>query len=65
LPAASSYTGRILTIKTIQAKSVVSASSNVIPIGNATVGTAILSNVAGKFATLVSDGTNWITMQAN
>jgi len=65
LPAASSYTGRILTIKTIQAKSVVSAASNVIPIGNATVGTAILSNVAGKFATLVSDGTNWITMQAN
>jgi hypothetical protein len=64
LPAAASWTGRIITIKTILA-SVVSATSNVVPIGSATAGTAILAATAGKFATLVSDGTNWVIMQAN
>ncbi len=65
LPTASSFTGRILTVKNVQAQTVVSASSNVVPIGSTTAGTAILTNTAGKFATLVSDGTNWIIMQAN
>jgi len=65
LPTASAYTGRILTIKTVQAQTVVSAASNVVPIGSTTAGTAILAATAGKFATLVSDGTNWVIMQAN
>ena len=65
LPTASSYTGRILTVKNVQAQTVVSASSNVVPIGSTTAGTAILAATAGKFAKLVSDGTNWIIMQAN
>jgi hypothetical protein len=65
LPTASSYTGRILTVKNVQAQTVVSASSNVVPIGSTTAGTAILAATAGKFAKLVSDGTNWIIMEAN
>jgi len=64
LPAAASWTGRIITIKTIQS-AVFSATSNVVPIGSATAGTTILAPTAGKFATLVSDGTNWVIMQAN
>lgn len=62
LPAAASWTGRILVIKTIQAQAVNSASSNVIPIGSNSAGTAIVTNVAGSWAMLVSNGTNWVIM---
>ena len=65
LPTASTSTGRILTVKTIQAQTVVSASSNVVPLAGGAAGTAILAATAGKFAQLVSDGTNWIIMQGN
>lgn len=65
LPAASSYTGREVTFKTIQAQTLVSASSNVVPLIGGAAGTAILAATAGKWATLVSDGTNWIIMQGN
>lgn len=64
LPAASSWTGREVMIKTIAAQTVVSASSNVVPINSASPGTAILSASAGAYATLVSNGTNWVIMQA-
>ena len=64
LPAASSWTGRSLTFKNMQAQSLVSASSNVVPIDSTTAGTAILLNVVGNWATMVSDGTNWVIMQA-
>ena len=64
LPAASSYSGRQLTFKNMQAQLLVSASSNVVPIDSTTAGTAILLNVVGNWATMVSDGTNWIIMQA-
>lgn len=64
LPTASSYTGREIMIKTIQAQTVVSASSNVVPLAGGAAGTAILAATAGSWATLVSDGTNWIIMQA-
>jgi hypothetical protein len=63
LPSAATYTGRELTFKNIQAQTLVSASSNVVPIDSATAGTAILLAVAGNWATMVSDGTNWIIMQ--
>ncbi|TIR87370.1 MAG: hypothetical protein E5X05_01345 [Mesorhizobium sp.] len=62
LPAASSFTGREITIKTIQAQTTVSASSNVVPLAGGAAGTAILSANAGRWATLVSDGTNWVIM---
>ena len=63
LPAASSWTGRTLTFKNMQAQTLVSASSNVVPIDSTSAGTAILLAVVGNWATMVSDGTNWIIMQ--
>jgi len=65
LPTASTNTGRSITIKTIAAFTVVSASSNVVPLTSATAGTAILAATAGKWATLVSNGTNWVIMAGN
>lgn len=62
LPAAASYTGRVVTIKTIQAQAVNSASSNVIPRAGGAAGTAILTGTAGNWATIVSNGTNWEIM---
>jgi outer membrane murein-binding lipoprotein Lpp len=64
LPTASSFTGRELMIKNLAAFTVVSASSNVKPIGTNTAGTAILPATAGTWCTLVSDGTDWIVMQS-
>lgn len=61
-PTASANAGRVVTIKTIAAQTVVSASSNVKPIDTNTAGTAILAGTAGKWATLVCDGTNWVVM---
>ena len=63
LPTASAWSGRTLTFKNIQAQTLVSASSNVVPIDSASAGTAILLAVAGNWATMVSDGTNWVIMQ--
>jgi hypothetical protein len=65
LPAAASYNGRRIIIKTIQAQAVDSASSNVVPLAGGSAGTAILTGTAGKYAELVSDGTNWVIMAAN
>ncbi len=64
LPAASSWTGREVMLKTIAAFTVVSASSNVVPQAGGAAGTAILAASAGAWATLVSDGTNWVIMQS-
>ena len=64
LPAAASWVGRQLIFKNMQAQLLVSASSNVVPIDSTTAGTAILLNVIGNWATMVSDGTNWVIMQA-
>jgi hypothetical protein len=63
-PAASSWTGRYIVVKNMQAQAVNSASSNIVPIDSTTAGTAILLGVIGNWATMVSDGTNWIIMQA-
>jgi len=62
-PAASSWTGRYITVKNLQAQLVNSASSNIVPIDSTTAGTAILLAVVGNWATMVSDGTNWVIMQ--
>ena len=64
LPAPSSYNGRQVTFKNMQAQLLVSASSNVVPLDGTSAGTAILLDVIGNWATMVSDGTNWIIMQA-
>lgn len=63
LPAASSWAGRQLSFKNLQAQELVSASSNVVPIDSTSAGTAILLGVVGNWATMVSDGTNWVIMQ--
>lgn len=62
LPAAASWTGRRIVIKTIQAQAVNSASSNVVPLAGGAAGTAIVTGTAGNWAELVSDGTNWVIM---
>lgn len=63
LPSASTNTGRTLHFQNYQAQTLVSASSNVVPLVGGSAGTAILAAVAGDTATLVSDGTNWIMTQ--
>jgi hypothetical protein len=63
LPTASAWVGRELTFKNMQAQLLVSASSDVVPIDSTTAGTAILLAVVGNWATMVSDGTNWVIMQ--
>jgi hypothetical protein len=64
LPAASSWTGRELTIKTLN-DPVVSASANVVGLASVSASTSILGPTPGKWATLVSDGTSWVVMAAN
>lgn len=64
LPAAASFTGREIMIKTIAAQAVVSAANNVVPLAGGAAANAILPASAGAWATLVSDGTNWIIMQS-
>ena len=64
LPTASTNSGRYLTFQNYQAQTLVSASSNVVPQAGGAAGTAILLAVAGNWATMVSDGTNWVIMQA-
>lgn len=64
LPAAATYPGRTLTFHNYQNQLLVSASSNVVPRAGGAAGTAILAAVAGDWATLVSNGTNWVIMQA-
>lgn len=63
LPTASTNTGRVLHFQNYQAQTLVSASSNVVPLAGGSATTAILEAVAGANATLVSDGTNWIMTQ--
>lgn len=65
LPAAASFPGREIMIKTIAAFTVVSASANVVPLAGGAAGTAILAATPGQGRTLVSDGVNWILMQGN
>lgn len=62
LPAASAYPGREVLMKTIQAQTVVSNASNVVPRAGGAAGTAILAATDGAWALLVSDGTNWEIM---
>jgi len=61
-PAASAWPGRSITIKNLQVQAVNSATSNIVPIDSITAGTSILLPVIGNWSTVVSDGTNWVTM---
>jgi hypothetical protein len=65
LPTAASFAGREISIRTITSNTVISASGNVVPLVGGAAGTAILSATAGKWAQLVSDGTNWQIQMGN
>ncbi len=60
LPNAESFPRRRIRIKSIQAQTTVSASSNVKPIGTNVAGTAILAGTAGLWCDLDSDGDYWV-----
>jgi hypothetical protein len=63
LPAAASYSGRVLYFQNYQTQTLVSASSNVVPLAGGAAGTSILLASSGDSATLVSDGSNWLMTQ--
>jgi hypothetical protein len=65
LPSASANPNRKIRVGTEFAGTVTSASSNVVPLAGGAAGTAILSAVAGRWADLQSNGTNWIITAAN
>lgn len=65
LPTAADWVGRALHFKNTQAQALNSASSNVVPITGGAAGTAILGATSGAWATLVSDGTNWVIMASS
>jgi hypothetical protein len=68
LPSAASYRGREIIIKQTGSGNVFSASSNIIGFTTAFNGstqTSIINPAIWRFATLVSDGANWIIMQRN
>jgi hypothetical protein len=68
LPSAATYPGKELIIKQTGSGNVFSASSNIIGFTTAFSGstqTSIIAPATYRFATLVSDGTNWIIMQRN
>ena len=66
LPDALNNDGRELHIKNITTNSVISNASNVVELADNAATTAILSaSKDGGWATLVSNGSNWVIMQAN
>ena len=66
LPNALNNDGRELHIKNITTNSVISNASNVVELADNAATTAILSaSKDGGWATLVSNGSNWVIMQAN
>ena len=65
LPSLTQYIGREIMLKNISSSAVNSSESNVIPLTGSLPTTTILTSGAGKWATIVYNGTNWITMQGN
>jgi hypothetical protein len=62
LPTASAFSGREIMFKNLQAQTVVSNAANVVPLIGGAATTALVASGAGKWTTIVSDGTNWIIM---
>ena len=65
LPDPTITLSRKIVINNYQAQTVVSASANVVPLAGGAAGTAILAATAGKWAALLSNGTNWAIIQGN
>jgi len=64
LPGVTAEPGRVLPIRTIQNQTVVSNSSDVVPLAGGSAGTAICAGTAGAWARLVDDGTSWLISAA-
>lgn len=64
LPDATLNTGRILSFTNRRAFNIISASSDVAAIADGVVGTLIVSDTAGKWAEIQSDGTQWVIIKA-
>lgn len=65
LPSASGNTNKTLVIKNTGAGAVNSQSTNIEPLNSTSLTDVILVSGGGKYATLVSNGTNWIKMSGN
>ena len=65
LPSLTEHIGRELMFKNVGGNSVNSTSPIVIPLTGTPPISTILNATAGKWVTLVYDGTYWITMQGN
>jgi len=65
LPSASENVYKTLVIKNSGSGAVNSSATNVEPLNSTSLGTAIMTSGGGKYATLVSNGTNWIKMSGN
>jgi hypothetical protein len=68
LPNAATYPGKELIIKQTGSGVVLSSSQNIIGFTTAFDGatqTAIINPVSRRYATLVSDGNNWVIMQVS
>jgi hypothetical protein len=63
LPTPSTNSGRVLYFQNYQVQTLVSASSNVVPLAGGAATTSILLASSGDSATLVSDGSNWLMTQ--
>ena len=61
IPPASQWYGRELTLKNIQAIPVIANTATIAPISSLTPAANIVTG-AGKWATLVSNGTHWVIM---
>lgn len=64
LPSASSYPRRTLRFSNITANTVVSGSSDVVPVSGGAAGTAILPATAGSWVTLFPNGSSWQILQS-
>ena len=65
MPSATTNSGRAITFKNISANVVISGSNNIVPLTSDIAGNLIVAGTAGKWTTVVSDGSNWIAMQGN
>jgi hypothetical protein len=65
LPDPALAGSRSINIRTYTANTVVSATANVVGATGGAAATAILAATAGKWADIVSDGQNWITIRNN
>lgn len=65
LPAVAQSIGMRISVSTVNAQAIVSASANVSPLAGGADGTAIVAATAGKWAELICNGTSWRIISGN